>query len=94
MKAWTNRPSFHSTSTSKPPRARSPVTFPVDHAFVEMAILPQQPFLDIATVYRSLQWLQTVGLVAPINMRDGKQRYEWPSGSPIVQVCRCRLRPH
>jgi Fur family ferric uptake transcriptional regulator len=41
------------------------------------AIVPQQPYLDIATVYRSLQWLQSVGLVAPISMGEGKLRYEY-----------------
>ncbi len=44
---------------------------------IHAAILPQQPFLDIATVYRTLQWLQSIGLVAPISMGDGKQRYEY-----------------
>ena len=40
------------------------------------AIVPQQPYLDIATVYRTLQWLQGVGLVAPISI-DGKLHYEY-----------------
>jgi Fur family ferric uptake transcriptional regulator len=44
---------------------------------IHAAILPQQPYLDIATVYRSLQWLQGVGLVAPISMGDGKLHYEY-----------------
>ena len=44
---------------------------------IHAAIVPQQPFLDIATVYRTLQWLQSVGLVAPIDEGDGKLRYEY-----------------
>jgi Fur family ferric uptake transcriptional regulator len=45
---------------------------------IHAAILPQQPYLDIATVYRTLQWLQSVGLVAPISI-DGKLHYEYHS---------------
>jgi len=30
-----------------------------------------------ATVYRTLQWLQTVGLVAPISTGEGKLYYEY-----------------
>ena len=30
------------------------------------AIVPDQPYLDITTVYRTLQWLQRVGFVAPL----------------------------
>lgn len=41
------------------------------------AVVEQQPFIDIVTVYRTLQWLQSVGLVAPINIGDGLQRYEY-----------------
>ena len=44
---------------------------------IHAAILPQQPYLDIATVYRTLQWLQSVGLVAPIGMGDGKLHFEY-----------------
>ena len=44
---------------------------------IHAAILPQQPFLDIATVYRTLQWLQSVGLVAPISLGDGKLHFEY-----------------
>lgn len=44
---------------------------------IHAAIVPRQPYLDIATVYRSLQWLQSVGLVAPIRVGDGKQHYEY-----------------
>jgi len=41
------------------------------------AIVPLQPYIDIATVYRALQWLQRVGLVAPISMGDSKVQYEY-----------------
>ncbi|KPV54814.1 hypothetical protein SE17_01450 [Kouleothrix aurantiaca] len=44
---------------------------------IHAAIVPEQPYIDIATVYRSLQWLQAVGLVAPINIGDGRLRYEY-----------------
>jgi Fur family ferric uptake transcriptional regulator len=44
---------------------------------IHAAIVPQQPFIDIATVYRSLQWLQSVGLVAPISMGESKLYYEY-----------------
>ena len=44
---------------------------------IHAAIVPQQPYLDIATVYRTLQWLQSVGLVAPISTGDGKLHYEY-----------------
>lgn len=40
-------------------------------------IVQSQPFIDIATVYRSLQWLQGVGLVAPIDLGDSKLLYEY-----------------
>ncbi|HEU5102722.1 MAG TPA: Fur family transcriptional regulator [Roseiflexaceae bacterium] len=58
---------------------------------IHAAILPQQPYLDIATVYRTLQWLQSVGLVAPISI-DGKLHYEYhPLGAHhhhlICQEC-------
>lgn len=44
---------------------------------IHAAILPQQPSLDIATVYRSLQWLQSAGLIAPLSGSDGRLRYEY-----------------
>jgi Fur family transcriptional regulator, ferric uptake regulator len=44
---------------------------------IHAAIVPQQPFIDIATVYRTLQWLQSVGLVAPISTGEGKLYYEY-----------------
>lgn len=44
---------------------------------IHTAIVPQQPYLDIATVYRSLQWLQEVGLVAPLRLDGGRLHYEY-----------------
>lgn len=43
---------------------------------IHAAIVPHQPYIDIATVYRTLQWLQSVGLVAPITI-DGRLYYEY-----------------
>ena len=43
---------------------------------IHAAIVPQQPYLDIATVYRSLQWLQAAGLVAPLHL-GGRLHYEY-----------------
>jgi Fur family ferric uptake transcriptional regulator len=48
---------------------------------VHAAVLPQQPYVNIATVYRTLQWLQEVGLVAPIAVGSGPLRYEYVSGA-------------
>lgn len=55
-------------------------------------IAPEQPSLDIATVYRTLQWLQQVDLVAPIDLGDNKLRYEYhPHGNEhdhlVCQQC-------
>jgi Fur family ferric uptake transcriptional regulator len=48
---------------------------------VHAAILPQHPYINIATIYRTLQWLQEVGLVAPIAIGGGPLRYEYVQGS-------------
>ena len=56
-----------------------------DHVSAEeihAAIVPQQPYLSIATVYRTLQWLQSLGLVVPISLGGGRQCYEYrPPGT-------------
>lgn len=44
---------------------------------IHAEVVGQQPYIDIATVYRSLQWLQSVGLVSPITIGDGRQRFEY-----------------
>jgi Fe2+ or Zn2+ uptake regulation protein len=41
------------------------------------AVLPFQPLLDITTVYRTLHWLERVGLIAPIGVEGGRQRFEY-----------------
>ncbi len=47
---------------------------------IHAAILPQHPYVNIATVYRTLQWLQEVGLVAPIAIGGGPLHYEYVHG--------------
>jgi Fur family ferric uptake transcriptional regulator len=47
---------------------------------VHAAILPHHPYVNIATVYRTLQWLQEVGLVAPIATGNGPLHYEYVHG--------------
>jgi Fur family transcriptional regulator, ferric uptake regulator len=58
---------------------------------VHAAILPQHPYINIATVYRTLQWLQEVGLVAPIAIGGGPLRYEYVQGNShhhlVCQEC-------
>src|SRR6266498_3388047 len=44
---------------------------------IHAAIVPVQPYIDIATVYRTLQWLERVGLVASISTGEGKMQYEY-----------------
>jgi Fur family ferric uptake transcriptional regulator len=48
---------------------------------VHAAVLPQHPYVNIATVYRTLQWLHEVGLVAPITIGNGPLRYEYVHGA-------------
>ena len=40
-------------------------------------VLAQQPFMDGATVYRIMQWLQAIGMVISIEGADGLLRYEY-----------------
>ena len=44
-------------------------------------MLAHHPYVNIATVYRTLQWLQEVGLVAPIAIGNGPLRYEYICGT-------------
>jgi len=48
---------------------------------VHAAVLPQHPYVNIATVYRTLQWLQELGLVAPLALGSGPLRYEYTHGA-------------
>ena len=58
---------------------------------VHAAIVPQHPYVNIATVYRTLQWLQEIGLVAPIATGNGPLHYEYVHGEThhhlICQGC-------
>jgi Fur family transcriptional regulator, ferric uptake regulator len=58
---------------------------------IHAAVLSHQPYINIATIYRTLQWLQEVGLVAPITLGSGPLRYEYVSGTVhhhlICQEC-------
>jgi len=47
---------------------------------VHAAVVPQHPYINIATIYRTLQWLQEVGLVAPLASGTGPLRYEYVRG--------------
>jgi Fur family ferric uptake transcriptional regulator len=57
---------------------------------IHTEVVKRQPFIDIATVYRTLQWLRDVGLVTTMVGNDGKQRYEYrPAGEAHHHlVCR------
>lgn len=48
---------------------------------VHAAIVGTHPYINIATVYRTLQWLYDVGLVAPIAVVGEPIRYEYVDGS-------------
>jgi Fur family ferric uptake transcriptional regulator len=58
---------------------------------IRAAVLPHYPYINIATIYRTLQWLQEVGLVAPIAIGNGPLRYEYIWGTThhhlICQEC-------
>jgi Fe2+ or Zn2+ uptake regulation protein len=58
---------------------------------IHAAVLPQQPYVNIATVYRTLQWLQDVDLVAPLAVGSEPLRYEYVSGAAhhhlVCQEC-------
>jgi Fur family ferric uptake transcriptional regulator len=47
---------------------------------IHEAILQRHPYVNIATVYRTLQWLQEVGLVAPIATGNGPLHYQYVRG--------------
>lgn len=56
---------------------------------IHAEIVLHQPFVDIATVYRTLQWLQGLGMVASIDLGDSKLFYEYraPGESHHHLVC-------
>lgn len=55
------------------------------------AVVPHHPYINIATIYRTLQWLQEVNLVVPIALGSGPLRYEYSCGTThhhlICQEC-------
>jgi Fur family transcriptional regulator, ferric uptake regulator len=58
---------------------------------VHASVVEHHPYVNIATVYRTLQWLQEVGLVAPITIGGGPLHYEYVHGEVhhhlICQEC-------
>lgn len=58
---------------------------------IHAAVVQVSPYINIATVYRTLQWLQNAGLVAPMTIGGGTLRYEYISGAEhhhlICQEC-------
>lgn len=48
---------------------------------IHAAVVDQHPYVSIATVYRTLQWLQNVGLVAPLVGAAGPLCYEYVTGT-------------
>lgn len=47
---------------------------------IHAAVLEQHPYVNIATIYRTLQWLQDVALVAPMSFGSEPLRYEYVRG--------------
>lgn len=58
---------------------------------IHAAVVSQHPYVNIATVYRTVQWLETIGLVAPIQIGAAPVRYEYILGAEhhhlICQTC-------
>jgi Fur family transcriptional regulator, ferric uptake regulator len=61
---------------------------------IHAAIVPVPPYIDIATVYRALQWLQSVGFVAPISTGEGKLYYEYRRPGEYHHHLVCRYCGH
>lgn len=57
---------------------------------VHATIVAQHPYVNIATVYRNLQWLQEVGLVAPIAIGGGPLHYEYVRGGQMHHHLVCQ----
>jgi Fur family ferric uptake transcriptional regulator len=53
-------------------------------------VQPAMPTVDIATVYRTLNWLHQIGLVAPIEGIDGRMRYEYHGDGALHHHLVCR----
>lgn len=58
---------------------------------IHCAVVAQHPYVNIATIYRTVQWLQEVGLVAPIVVGGAPIQYEYIRGTAhhhlICQEC-------
>lgn len=58
---------------------------------IHAAVAADHPCVNIATVYRTVQWLAGVGLVAPISVGGAPARYEYVRGDAhhhlICQTC-------
>jgi Fe2+ or Zn2+ uptake regulation protein len=47
---------------------------------IHAAVIARHPFVNIATIYRIVQWLEAVGLVAPIAVGGEPTHYEYIRG--------------
>ncbi|MEN9939018.1 MAG: hypothetical protein RLZZ387_5597 [Chloroflexota bacterium] len=47
---------------------------------IHAAVVAHHPYVNIATIYRTVQWLQDVGLVAPIVVAGQPVHYEYIHG--------------
>ncbi len=45
------------------------------------SVTAHHPYVNLATIYRTLQWLQDLGIVAPIQLSGEPLRYEYVGGS-------------
>lgn len=45
------------------------------------AVIQRHPYVNLATIYRTLQWLEDLGIVAPIQVNGEPLRYEYIGGS-------------
>ncbi len=57
---------------------------------IHTAAIEHQPSIDIATVYRTLQWLEANRLVSTISIGEGKQRYEYCRAGEMHHHLVCR----
>lgn len=48
---------------------------------IHAAVIEQHPYVNLATVYRTLQWLQELGIVAPIHVIGEPIHYEYVGGN-------------
>lgn len=48
---------------------------------IHNTVVSHHPYVNIATIYRTLQWLEEIGLVAPVMFDSGPLRYEYICGA-------------